>query len=153
MRIIQGLLTSLVLVMLGAVPAAGQGPMPSQAAVDEIVRVYCEAWGEPDVAKRRQLLQRVWTDEASYTDPVTDVAGREALVNRISTHLQKFPGSRIVPASHADVHHGMLRFAWKFIVADGKVQTEGVDFAEVTADGRLRKVVGFFGSLKPLPAQ
>ena len=151
MRIIQGLLTSLVFVLLGAIPASGQGSAPSQAAMDEIVRIYCEAWGEPDVTKRRQLLQRVWTDEASYTDPATDVAGREALVNRISTHLQKFPGSRIVPESHADVHHGMLRFAWKFIVADGKVQTEGVDFAEVAPDGRLRKVVGFFGSLKPLP--
>jgi hypothetical protein len=102
--------------------------MPSQAAMDEIVRVYCEAWGEPDVAKRRQLLQRVWTDEASYTDPVTDVAGREALVNRISTHLQKFPGSRIVPASHADVHHGMLRFAWSSSCRR-KVQIEVVSSA------------------------
>jgi hypothetical protein len=151
MRIIQGLLTSLVFVLLGAIPAAGQASAPSQAAMDDIVRIYCEAWGEPDVAKRRQMLQHVWADDASYTDPVSDVAGREALVSRISSHLQKFPGSRIVPASHADVHHGMLRFAWKFVVADGKVQTEGVDFAEITSDGRLKKVVGFFGSLKPLP--
>ena len=56
-----------------------------------------------------------------------------------------------MPASHADVHHGMLRFAWKFVVADGKVQTEGVDFVEIATDGRLKKVVGFFGSPKPLP--
>ena len=151
MRIIHGLLTSLAIVLLGAIPAAGQGSAPSQAAMDEIVSIYCQAWGEPDVAKRRQLLQRVWADDGSYTDPVSDVAGREALVNHISSHLQKFPGSRIVPASHADVHHGMLRFAWKFVVADGKVQTEGVDFVEIATDGRLKKVVGFFGSPKPLP--
>jgi hypothetical protein len=148
---IQGLLTSLVLVLLGAVPAARQGAASSQAAADELVRIYCEAWGEPDVAKRRQMLQRVWADEGTYTDPATDVAGREALVNRITSHLQKYAGSKIVPSSHADVHHGMLRFAWKFVLADGKVQTEGVDFAELTPDGRLKKVVGFFGALKPLP--
>ncbi len=151
MRIIHGLLTSLVCVLLGAIPAAGQGSAPSQTAMDEIVRIYCEAWGEPDVAKRRQMLQRVWADEGSYTDPVSDVAGREALVSRITAHLQKYPGSRIVPSSHADVHHGMLRFAWKFVLGDGKVQIEGVDFVEFAPDGRLRKVVGFFGSPRPLP--
>ena len=151
MRMIQGLLASIVLVWLGVVPAAGQGATLSQAAADELVRIYCEAWGEPDVAKRRQMLNRVWADEGSYTDPATDVAGREALVNRITSHLQKYPGSKIVPSSHADVHHGMLRFAWKFVAADGKVQTEGVDFVELTPDGRLKKVVGFFGLPKPLP--
>src|SRR5262245_14025537 len=98
MRMIPGLITSLVLVLLGAVPGAGQGTM-SQAAADELVRIYCEAWGEPEVAKRRQMLQRVWADEGTYTDPVSDVAGREALVARISAHLEKFPGSRIVPSS------------------------------------------------------
>jgi hypothetical protein len=147
---IQGLFTSLMLVLLGAIPVVGQGATPSQAATDELVKVYCEAWGEPDVEKRRQMLQRVWTDDATYTDPVSDVAGREALVNRITAHLQKYPGSRIVPSSHADAHHGMVRFTWKFVLGDGKVQVEGIDFAEVAPDGRLKKVVGFFGPPKPL---
>jgi hypothetical protein len=134
-----------------AVPAAGQSPTPSQAALDELVKMYCDAWGEPDVAKRRQLLERVWAEDATYTDPVTNpVKGREALVNHISAHLKKYSGSRIVPSSHANVHHGTLRFTWQFVLPDGKVQTEGIDFGELTPDGRIGKIVGFFGSLKPL---
>jgi hypothetical protein len=134
-----------------AAPATGQSPASSQAAIDETVKIYCDAWGEPDVAKRRQLLQRVWAEDATYTDPATNqIKGREALVNHISAHLQKYSGSTIVPASHANVHHGMLRFSWQFVLSDGKVQTEGIDFGELAPDGRIAKIVGFFGSLKPL---
>jgi hypothetical protein len=140
-----------MLLWLGfAAPVAGQPSGPSQAAIDEMVRIYCEAWGEPDVAKRRQLLERVWADDATYTDPVSHVAGHEALVERISAHLEKYRGSKIVPSSHADVHHGRLRFTWQFVLADGKIQIEGIDYGELTADGRIAKIVGFFGPLKSL---
>jgi hypothetical protein len=151
MRAIRKILPLLAFAVLeNPAPAMAQSSPLSQAALDEIVKIYCDAWGEPEVAKRRQLLQRVWVDDGTYTDPVTHVAGREALVERISAHLQKYPGSRIVPSSHADVHHGMLRFTWQFLAGDGKVQIEGIDFGEMTPDGRIRKIVGFFGSLKPL---
>jgi hypothetical protein len=151
MRVVRNILPLLALAVLeNSLPAMGQPSPLSQAALDEIVKIYCDAWGEPDLAKRRQLLQRVWADDGTYTDPVTHVAGREALLQRISAHLQKYPGSRIVPSSHADVHHSMLRFTWQFLASDGKVQTEGIDFGEMTSDGRIRKIVGFFGSLKPL---
>jgi hypothetical protein len=141
-------LTSVWLGSAGSV--AAQTSVPSAAAMDEMVRMYCEAWGEPDVAKRRQLLERIWAEDGTYTDPVSHVAGREALVTRISAHLQKYPGSRIVPSTHVDVHHGRLRFAWQFVLADGKVQVEGIDYGELTSDGRIGKIVGFFGSLKSL---
>jgi hypothetical protein len=136
--------------LLGPVRAQQAEQHPSQVELDETVKIYCDAWSEMDIDKRRQLLERVWVEEGTYTDPVSHVEGRDALVNRITAHFQKFPGTQIVPSSHADLHHGMIRFTWKFIGADGKVRNEGIDFGELTSDGRLRKIVGFFGPVKPL---
>ena len=42
----------------------------SQAALDETVKLYCAAWGEPDVARRRKMLESTLTPEATYTDPL-----------------------------------------------------------------------------------
>jgi hypothetical protein len=123
---------------------------PSQAALDETVKVYCAAWSEPDVDRRRELLRRAWAPKGTYTDPLSHVEGREALVELIGGFLQKFPGAQIVPSSHADFHHGMLRFTWKFIGGDGKTVNEGIDFGIVGNDGKLQKIVGFFGPIKPL---
>jgi hypothetical protein len=46
-----------------------------------------------------------------------------------------------------DLHHGRLRFAWKLTDASGRTVVEGIDFCELASDGRLRRIVGFFGPL------
>jgi hypothetical protein len=33
------------------------------------------------------------------------------------------------------------------LLADGKVYVEGIDFGELCADGKLHRIVGFFGPL------
>ena len=47
-----------------------------------------------------------------------------------------------------DHHHDKVRFGWALLDAAGAVLIEGIDFGEVAEDGRLQKIVGFFG---PLP--
>jgi hypothetical protein len=130
--------------------AQESGKQSSQAAADETVKIYCAAWRESDIEQRRKLLETVWAPEGTYTDPLSHVEGREALVELIGVFLKKFPGGQIVPSSHADLHHGMLRFTWKFIDRDGKTVDEGMDFGVIGNDGRLQKIIGFFGALKPL---
>jgi hypothetical protein len=137
-------------------PASAQAAKPTartlnQTELDEVIRVYCQAWSEPDIERRRQLLTRVWATEGTYTDPSSHVEGREALVNHMSGLHQRSPGNRIVPTSHAEMHHGgLLRFTWRSIGGDGKIRVEGIDFAELTSDGLLSRIVGFNGPLKPL---
>jgi len=134
---------------LFASPASAQ-QVSSQGALDELVKVYCAAWSEPDVQRRRELLEKVWSSAGTYTDPQSHVEGREALIKLIGGFLQKSPGARIIPSSHADFHHGMLRFTWKFIGGDGKTVIEGIDFGALGPDGKLQRIVGFFGPIKPL---
>jgi hypothetical protein len=59
----------------------------------------------------------------------------------------RFPGSTIVMTSNVDVHHDVLRFTWKRILADGSSRPEGIDFGEL-ADGKIQRIIGFFGPLE-----
>jgi hypothetical protein len=136
-------------ILICALPATAQ-QTPSQASLDDTIKIYCDAWGETNIDDRRAMLNRVWTDDGTYTDPVSHVEGREALIKRITAFLEKFPGAKIVPSSHVDLHHDLLRFTWRLVSADGRTLNEGIDFGEVAKDGRLKRIVGFFGPIKPL---
>jgi hypothetical protein len=117
-------------------------------SVDEAIAIYCAAWNEFDPVKRDQMLEPVWADDATYTDPTAHTVGRAALVAHIGTVCARFPGSTIVMTSPIDVHHNALRFYWKRILADGSSRPEGIDFGEIAENGKIQRIVGFFGPLE-----
>src|SRR6476659_10008110 len=117
-------------------------------ATNETVQAYAAAWLEPAEDKRRELLIQAWTDDGTYTDPMLHVEGRDALNQMITAFQQRRPGDRIVLTSGVDQHHSVLRFGWKWYAADGSSKMEGTDFGELASDGRLCRIVGFFG---PVP--
>jgi len=110
-----------------------------------VVNAYMAAWNEADEGKRRRLLEKAWADDGAYTDPQSDVAGREALVELIGGMHGQMPGARIDVRSKTDLHHNKLRFAWRFVSGDGSMTIDGIDFGELADDGRLAKIVGFWG--------
>ena len=66
------LLLSLVFAFLASALYGKQPEQrPSQVYLDETVKIYCEAWSEIDIDKRLRLLERVWVEERTYTDPVS----------------------------------------------------------------------------------
>jgi hypothetical protein len=120
------------------------------ATLEALIPTYCAAWNEPDPGTRRRLLDPVWGEGATYTDPTVHLAGVQALVDHITAVQARRPGARIEMTSVLDTHHGLCRFAWHCVLADGTALPEGIDFAELGADGRLARIIGFFGPLKPL---
>ena len=118
----------------------------------EVVAAYGAAWNEPDEGARRKLLEQAWADDAVYCDPTATVAGRDALITHIAGFQQMLPGARIEMTSGVDEHDGWLRFAWSMIDASGATATEGFDVGEIGPDGRLQRIVGFFGPFPPLEA-
>ena len=117
----------------------------------ELTALYMAAWHEPDRARRQELLERIWAEDGTYTDPTAHVEGRAALVEHIGGFHKQFPGARLEAASGVDAHHGKLRFNWRMRLADGTVFVEGIDFGELSGDGKLQRIVGFFGPLEPKP--
>jgi len=89
----------------------------------------------------------VWAEDGTYTDPSVHLTGRGELVEFIGRVLKRYPGTRIVRSSGVDAHHGMVRFAWRLVSADGQTVIEGVDFGEISGEGKLSRIVGFFDQL------
>jgi hypothetical protein len=110
---------------------------------------YCGVWSEPNAAKREELLASVWGSRATYIDPSIHAASADELLAHIAKVHAKRPGTRVVRTSNVDVHHGIARFAWHVVQADGIALPDGLDIAFISADGaRIERIIGVFG---PLP--
>lgn len=113
-----------------------------------LVDTYCAAWSTESAEQRRALLQSVWSEGATYTDPTVHAEGAEELLAHIAGIQARHPGARILRTSDVDVHHGVARFAWRFVMPDGSSPPEGLDIAFVDADQkRITRIIGFFGAL------
>jgi hypothetical protein len=118
--------------------------------IAQLIDRYCEAWSEPEEARRADLLLDVWGPDASYTDPTVHAEGAAELLAHIAKVRTKRPGSKVVRTSEVDEHHGVARFAWRAIEANGNALPEGIDLAFLSADGaRIERVIGFFGPTRP----
>jgi hypothetical protein len=113
----------------------------------EVIEAYAAAWHEHDVDARRALLESAWADDGVYCDPLATVEGREALIAHIGGFHAQQPGTRIETTSRVDEHDGHVRFAFRVIDAQGAVVFEGMDYGRLGSDGRLERIVGFFGAL------
>ena len=121
----------------------------SDDASNRIVRLYVDAWNERDDGRRRQLLDQAWAESGVYIDPTVNLVGREALAKHIARVQANRPGARIELTSGVDSHHALLRFHWQLVRPDGATGPVSIDFGELAADGKLTKIIGFFG---PPPA-
>ena len=120
-------------------------PITPQAAVQS----WCAAWSIKDPGERMASLGRFWSPEGVYTDPNSMSApGPAGLDAAIVKFQHDFPGVRFrcgVP----QVHHGLMRHNWLAINPDGSVKWSGTEFSELAADGRIRRIVSFFGDAPP----
>jgi hypothetical protein len=126
-----------------AASAGAQATPP--ASRDSVVSIYCAAWGAPRPS-RDAMLARVWASDGTYSDPTpTFAAGRAALSDSIDAFQRRLPGAQI-RCSPVQAHHETMRFTWSLLGADGVERIQGMDFGEFAADGRIRRIVGFFGA-------
>jgi hypothetical protein len=116
----------------------------------EIVTKYMAAWNEADGARRNALLEQCWVDGGIYVDPGVELAGRDALAQHIAKMQAGRPGARVEFMSGVDVHHRVLRFLWRLVRADKSFGDTSIDFGEIGRDGRLIKIIGFFGAAAPM---
>jgi hypothetical protein len=117
-------------------------------SIPELIDRYCQVWTEPNADRRAELLASVWGADATYTDPSVYAANAEDLLAHIATVQARRHGSKVLRTSQVDVHHGIARFAWHVVQADGSHLPEGLDVAFVSPDGaRIERIIGFFGPL------
>ncbi len=104
---------------------------------------YLACWNETDPAARQQLLADQWTSDASYTDPMADVSGLDAIGATISAVQAQFSDFVFTPVGDMDTHHRQARFSWGLGPAGAEPVIIGTDVVVTDDDGRIATVLGF----------
>lgn len=110
---------------------------------DDIVRKYIATWNETDTARRRSLIDELYTADGGYTDPNVELSGPAQIEQFVAATQARFPGYLFTLGSAVDGHHAQARFNWH-ATAPGAEEPAYVGFDVIaTDDGRVRQVYGF----------
>ncbi|MGK5672838.1 nuclear transport factor 2 family protein [Micromonospora sp. URMC 106] len=111
--------------------------------MNELVQRYLAAWNETDAAARQAVLAEVLAEDATYTDPLVSVQGRDGLDATIAAVQGQFGGLVFSLGGAVDAHHDTARFTWHLGPQGGEPVVIGFDVVVIGADGRIRQVLGF----------
>ena len=120
----------------------------AEQTLEQSVLAYVAAWNTTDSTARRELLERSFAADGTYTDPAASVVGRVALAEHLRVVAQRRPGASIAVTSPIDAHDGAGCFTGRLVAPDGATLREGIDFVAADADGLLGEVRGFFGAYR-----
>lgn len=115
--------------------------------MDPVLDAYDRAWNVADAGERAQMLEAAVTDDCELIEPRGRYTGREAILQRITGFADRFPGATVEITTAIDEHNGWARYGWSIADAEGKLLLDGIDVVERAPDGRLRRIVMFFGAL------
>jgi hypothetical protein len=112
-----------------------------------IAHRYLDAWNEADPVKRRDLIEEVFADGATYTDPLAAVAGLAGIDEFVAGAQQQFAGLRFRLAGPVDGHHDTARFTWH-LGPEGAAEPTAIGFdVVVLQDEKIRQVLGFLDKM------
>ena len=111
---------------------------------DSIIDRYIAIWNETDPAKRRDLVDWTFTEDATYLDPMLSGDGHAGLETMFDGVVGQLPGAQVSLTGEPDIHHDWVRFNWK-LVLPGETASfiEGFDVGKIGPDGRFERIVGF----------
>src|SRR6478609_6101285 len=126
-------------------PSARKEATMNLSAIESMIDRHLAAYCDPDAARRAEAIREIWTANGRLVDPPLEARGHQGIADQAATLLSQFPQHSFERSTAVDAHHNFLRYGWRLRGPDGTAVLEGVDFAELDVDGRLARVVGFFG--------
>ena len=111
--------------------------------MQDVIERYIACWNQTDPGLRRKLIDEVWAQDASYTDPLVEAIGHDAIDATIAAAQQQFPGFGFTLLGPVDSHHRQARFTWGLAPDGAEPVVIGFDVAVAGDDGRLTSVLGF----------
>ncbi len=109
---------------------------------------YTRAWTEPDPEVVQELVSRCWTEESEIIGPGYYFKGRQALLDEIARFHREQSHYKVIMTSGFDTHGAWTRFTIAMVKPDGSRGHEGWDVVEQDSEGKIRRVISFWG---PLP--
>ncbi|MEU7217267.1 nuclear transport factor 2 family protein [Nocardia iowensis] len=127
----------------GQTPPSGSSQTAApEISMETVVAKYLEAWNATDPAARKAAVAAIFTEQATYVDPLMAVTGHAEIDAGIAAAQAKFPGWVFRPAGPIDAHHNQVRFTWSLGPEGAEAPIIGFDVA-VVENGRIAKVYGF----------
>ncbi|WP_007520225.1 nuclear transport factor 2 family protein [Pseudofrankia saprophytica] len=111
-------------------------------AVTKILQRYIEVFNETDDAARAVGIAEVFTEDALYTDPTAEVAGRDGINAYIGSFRKQAP-QLIFVLGAVKFHHDTALFDWTAGPDGGSPVASGRDFV-LLKDGQIERIHGFF---------
>ena len=117
--------------------------------IEDTVDSHLAAYGEPNAELRAKTVKDIWAANGRLVDPPIQGEGHDGITALGDIVQAHYAGHTFRRTSAVDSHNGFARYEWELVAPDGNVAITGTDIAEVDGEGRLVRVVGFFG---PVPA-
>jgi hypothetical protein len=114
----------------------------------DVIDAHLEAYALADTDRRDALVAANWNADGELLDPPLEGRGRAEISALADAVLAHFPGHRFVRTTAVDAHHGFARYEWELVGPDGAVAVSGTDIVQFDEDGKLLRIVGFFGPLE-----
>ena len=113
----------------------------------EVLQRMLAMWNERDVEKVRGYIDQIFAEDVCFIDPGNSIVGHDAFETMVRAFRARFPDADLSHSSGLDEHHGLVRYHWE-IHQNGELLMPGFDVAEIDSEGRVSRVLGFFG---PIP--
>ena len=115
------------------------------------LKPYLDAFVEHDVARRMELVEQSLTPSAEIWGPSRVFTGYAEISEKIDGFQKKWPGCRLVITSGIVCFRNAGHLGMTMVNADGSVLASGFSVAELAVDGRISRVLAFWGSQSPIP--
>jgi len=100
-----------------------------------LARNLLEVFNERDEAQRLQVIQELYTTNATFFEADGSFTGAEAINKRVTEVLQTIPAEAIFRTSGPMTrNHNAARLAWTLATEHGPVMASGMDVAFLEGD-------------------
>jgi hypothetical protein len=114
------------------------------------VQDYLSVWNEPDAGRRRELINRLWQEDAQHLARTLEAVGHAGIEKRVRDAYEKWVrdnGNVFRLRDGVDGHHDTVKLRWEMLpAAGGDVISIGFDFLVLGVDGRIRTGYQFIES-------
>jgi len=108
------------------------------------VDAFLRAWGDPDGAARRALLETCTTQDVVFRDAFSATDGREELLANLEAVQIHMPGVALEREGPLRVSHGTAIAGW-IARRGGQTAARGTNVHEFAPDG-IARIAGFWGA-------
>lgn len=117
-------------------------------AASENLATMLSIWNTTDGQEIERLTRKALESNVHFVDPNHNIVGHDAFIAMVHDVQKQIPGAIYARNSEVDFQHNFCRYHWK-IDLNGQRVMNGFDVTEVNDHGKILKVMGFFGPLKP----